>query len=142
MIVFHASTVQITNFYIPYGGLHLGGMHSALECALRKVYTGREAGIDVDTVYIHRCFLKALKPFEADDMGSDASWKRLNQTLIATATDFDCIKYTNKYEVDVVPSYCLFDASLVEILDCSTMHMDMAEDILHGTYTDDYRYEY
>ncbi|SOK58312.1 hypothetical protein [Yersinia phage fHe-Yen9-04] len=142
MIVFHASTVNITNFYIPYGGLHVGGIHSAIECALRKVYAGRDEGFDVDTIYIHRCFLNVQKPFEADDMGSDVSWKRLNKTLIATETDFDCIKYINKYEPDIVSSYCLFDTNLIEILDCNSMHMDMAENILNGVYNDEYRYSW
>lgn len=140
MIVFHASTVKITNFHIPFGGLHLGGMHSALECALRKIYAAQDE--DIDTVYIHRCFLTAHKLYEADDMGCSVSWKRLNQTLLSSDTDFDGIKYINKYEPDIVPSYCLFDPSLVEILDCSTMNVNMVESILHGTYTDDYRYEY
>lgn len=140
MIVFHASTVKINEFYIPYGGLHLGGIHSAVECALRKLYEGKEKGFDIDTIHIHRCELVGTKLYESDDLGSDASWRRLNNVLKLQNEDFEIIKYINKYEPDVLPSYCVFDPKYVKILDHSTMHLDNAEDLLNGIYDDEYRY--
>lgn len=141
MIVFHASTVKIEEFYIPFGGLHFGGIHSALECALRKLYQGREAGYDIDTVHIHRCELIGTKYYESDDLGSDIGWCKLNDKLIKEKYDFEIIKYINKYEPDVLPSYCVFDQKYVKILDHSTMHLDKVEDILNGVFSDEYRYE-
>ena len=140
MIAFHASTVEIKEFYIPYGGLHLGGMMSAIECALRKLYAGRDEGLNIDKIYIHRCSITPGIEYDSQDMGSDVGWKRLNITLTRMAEDFDYIKYINKYEPDILPSYCFFDTSRIQILDCSTMHMDVAEDILNGTVQDVYRY--
>ncbi|AFC21503.1 hypothetical protein GAP32_055 [Cronobacter phage vB_CsaM_GAP32] len=142
MIVFHASTVKINDFYIPYGGLHFGGMHSALECALRKLYQGKEAGYDIDTIHIHRCELTGSKYYESDDLGSDVGWRKLYNNLTKNNVDFQIVKYINKYEPDVLPSYCVFDTSMVKILDHSTMHIDRVEDILNGVFSDEYRYNY
>lgn len=142
MIVFHAGTVKIEKFYIPYGGLHFGGMHSAIECALRHIHYGRLKGHDIDTIHIHRCELLSTSFYESEDMGGDSAWKKLNDELFDLDVDFDFIKYINKHEPDVVPSYCTFRTGLVKIIDHSTMHMDVAEDILNGTYSDEYRYSY
>ena len=142
MIVFHAGIVKIEEFYIPYGGLHFGGIHSALECAMRKLYDGRRKlnDLTIDTIHIHRCELLSTTFYESEDMGGDHSWKTLNDTLFEQDVDFDIIKYINKHEPDVLPSYCTFRTDVVKILDHSTIHMNRAEDILNGTLSDEYRY--
>lgn len=142
MIVFHASTVPIDEFYILYGGLHFGGVHSAIKCALQKLYEGRSEGHDIENIYIHKCFLTGTKFHESKDMGSDSGWRSLNNTLIQQMSDFEIIKYINEYELDVVPSYCVFNTRYIKLLECSEMHMDTAEDILCGKNNDEFRYVY
>lgn len=142
MIVFHASTVSINEFYMPYGGLHFGGMMSAIQCSLRHLYEEREKGSIIDTIYIHRCFIDDVHMYDGTDAGNNIGWQKQYIQAQQEDTRYNCIKYTNQYEPDILPSYCLFDLSKVQILDCSTMHMDTAEDILCGIYTDEYRYSY
>lgn len=135
MIVFHASTVHIEEFYIPYGGLHVGGYQSAIECALRKLYEGRGKGHYIDHIHIHQCELISTNPYESFDEGSDEGWRKLHNVLLRDNVIFDSIKYINEYEPDIMPSFCLFDTTNIKILDHSTMHMDIAEDILNGQFT-------
>lgn len=132
MIVYHASTVKIEKFYIPYGGLHFGGIYSALECAMRHIYRGREKGIDISTIHIHRCELTGSTIYESDDLGGDHDWHKLNDNLFNLGIKYDIIKYINRYEPDTTSSYCIFRDNLVKILDYSTMHMDNVEDMLRG----------
>lgn len=140
MIVFHAGLVKIEEFYIPYGGLHFGGIRSALECALRHLHYGNLKHRNLDTIHIHKCELLSDSFYESEDKGGDHSWKTLNDELFEKDIDFDIIKYTNEHEPDIVPSYCIFRTDLVRILEHSTMHMDIAEDILNGIIDDEYRY--
>lgn len=141
MIAFHASTVQIDEFYIPYGGLHLGGVMSAIDCALYKLKQGRRKfGPTLDSIYIHRCVIDVGVEYEVTDQGSDAGWRKLYNKLLDYDIEYDYIKYINEYEPDIVPSYCFFEPSRIKILDCTKMNMDKAEDILNGVITDEYRY--
>lgn len=140
MIVFHASTVEIEKFYIPYGGLHFGGMLSAVECAMRKLYEGRAKGHDIDTIYIHRCRIAEGNEYDSIDLGSDKMWRGFDKYL--KDNNFHYIKYINQFEPDIVPSYCFFELDRIQLLDVSVMHMDVAEDLLNGLYQDEYRYQY
>jgi hypothetical protein len=143
MIVFHASTVKIEEFYVPFGGLHLGGMMSAVDCALLKLKQDRRhlRDLTLDSIYIHRCLIELGEEYEAKDQGSDSGWKKLYYQLLNDEVDYDYIRYINEYEPDVVPSYCFFETSKIKILDCTKMHMDVAEDYLRGIHADQYRYD-
>lgn len=125
--VYHCSTVEIESFYIPYGGLHLGGINSALEAALRKI----RASDDGQYIYLHRVLLNIDNPYDVEDCGSNELWDGIIQYL-TTKTDHDSIRYVNKFEPDMVPSYAVFDVSRVQIKSCTKLHQDEAEDILNG----------
>lgn len=137
MIVFHASTVKIDEFYIPYGGLHFGGHLSSIKCALRKLYEGRSKEHDIEHIHIHCCDLTSINPYESNDKGSDVEWRRLHNILLRENVIYDSVKYINEYEQDIMPSFCIFKTNNIKILDHSTMHMDVAEDILNGQFTFD-----
>ena len=70
MKLYHASTVEIDNFYIPYGGLHMGGKHSALEAALRKLRSPLNV-VDACTVYLHTLEVDVDNVLLCEDLGSD-----------------------------------------------------------------------
>lgn len=135
MIVFHASTVKIEEFYIPYGGLHVGGYQSAIECALRKLYTARDNGNMIEHIHIHRCVLDDLISYDGYDAGNNIGWQKMFNRALVENPNYNSIKYINEYEPDIMPSFCLFDTTNIKILDHSTMHMDIAEDILNGKFT-------
>ena len=142
MIAFHASTVEINEFYIPYGGLHLGGMRSAVICALRKLYNLRDEGSCEEHIYIHRCFLDNLVLYEGTDAGNNLGWQKMFDKALLENPNYNTIKYINEYELDVVPSYSVFKKDNIKIIDRTKMHMDLAEDILRGISVDEYRYDY
>ncbi len=143
MIVFHASTVKIDEFYVPYGGLHLGGMHSAVDCALEKLKQERRRtrDLEMDRIYIHRCVIEHGVEVEARDMGSDAGWKRLYYKLLNEDIEYDYIRYINEYEPDVVPSYCFFSTDKIKIIDCTEMKMEDAGNFLRGIHDVQYCYD-
>lgn len=124
MILYHASTVKISEFYIPYGGLHLGGLYSSLEAALRKLRSN-DCPLYEETVYLHRVQVDLGRIACMDDLGGDQEWRDV------FSTDYDSVQYVNKYEPDVEPSYMVWDASRVRVLDVDPIHMDDAEDMIN-----------
>lgn len=135
MILYHASTVKIEKFYIPYGGLHVGGLHSALEAALRKIRN--YDGPFEQHVYVHRLEVDTGRVFEYDDMGDDEGWR----TVIARyGNDCDTIEYKNCFEPDVVNSFLIWDAKRVKILDVDILSHDEAEDKLNEFYEENNLY--
>lgn len=133
MILYHASTVKIDKFYIPYGGLHVGGVHSALEAALRKIRS--YDGPFTQHVYIHRLEVDIGRSILYDDMGDDEGWR----TLIARHKDeCDTVEYRNSFEPDVVNSFLIWDATRVTILDIDVMSQDEAEDKLNEFYEENH----
>lgn len=135
MILYHASTVKIEEFYIPYGGLHIGGRHSALEAALRKVRGYN--GTDVLEVFIHRLEVDTGRVMLYSDVGSDYNWRMAIQCY---GDDCDSIEYYNKYEPDITNSYLIWDAMRVKILDVEVMSHDEAEDKLNEFYEENNLY--
>lgn len=127
MILYHCSTVKIEDFYIPYGGLHMGGIHSALEAALRKIRA--YDGADVLDVYVHRLEVDTGRSEYCDDMGSCDGWRLVMDS--AKSAGFDSIEYKNVFEPDVVNSFVLWDTSRVKILSVDVMSQDEAEDKLN-----------
>lgn len=127
MILYHCSTVKIEDFYIPYGGLHMGGIHSALEAALRKIRA--YDGADVLDVYVHRLEVDTGRSEYCDDMGSCDGWRLVMDS--AKRDGFDSIEYKNVFEPDVVNSFVLWDTSRVKILSVDVMSQDEAEDKLN-----------
>lgn len=135
MILYHASTVKIQEFYIPYGGLHVGGLHSALEAALRKVRS--YDGSDELEVFVHRLEVDTGRVMAYDDMGDDHGWR---SAIVCYGKECDSIEYNNKFEPDVVNSFVLWDAKRVKILDVSIMSHDEAEDKLNEFYEENNLY--
>lgn len=124
MILYHASTVPISSFYIPYGGLHLGGMYSALEAALRKLRSDKNVHND-EVVYLHRVQVDLGRIVLMDDLGGDEEWRGV------FSTEYDSVQYVNSYEPDVVHSYMVWDTSRVQVIDVDPIHMDDAEDTIN-----------
>ena len=123
MILYHASTALFDKFYIPYGGLHLGGLHSALEAALRHLRSPRNDS-GACTVYLYQVHVQLGTVHCTEDLGGEDSWREV------FSTEYDSVQYDNKYELDNVPSYMVWDSSRVQIHSVQEMHMDEAEDIL------------
>lgn len=134
MKLYHASTVKIDNFYIPYGGLHMGGKHSALEAALRKLRSPLNV-VDADTVYLHTLEVDVDNVLLWTDMGSDDEWRGVIE--YCELNGYDAVQYKNDYEPDTVPSYMIWDASKVRIVEVDAMHMDDAEMIIED-FLDEY----
>lgn len=128
MILYHASTVKIDEFRIPYGGLHVGGLHSALEAALRKLRSDKNVD-DLQTVYVHKVHLNAPKTAYVEDLGDCQSWRKC---IDSQPEDINALEYMNRYEPDVVSSYVVWDTSVLEIVSVDVMHMDEAEDIINS----------
>ena len=115
--VFHASTESIEKFDFTYG-VHFGGIHSALEAALRH---GSEY------IYVHKCTLNPKLLTSSDDLGSTAAWDALQKDLLSNGV---CgARYMNKYEPDVVPSYFIVK-DVVEIVCCYVLTREEANKIL------------
>lgn len=135
MILYHASTVRITEFYVPYGGLHVGGLHSALEAALRKVR--QFDGCEELQVFVHRVEVDTGRIMKHDDMGDDHGWWL---SMNSVKNECDCIEYQNKFEPDIVNSFVFWDASRIKILDVDVMSQDEAEDKLNEFYEENNLY--
>lgn len=133
MLLYHASPVKIENFYIPFGGLHLGGKNSALEAALRKLRSPLNV-VDANTVHLHTCEVNVSKVYYSDDLGSDDSWRELIE--YCQANGYDAVQYKNEFEPDAVPSYMIWDVSIIRIVEVDPMHMDDAEMILEDFYAE------
>lgn len=131
MIVFHAGTVKIEEFYIPYGGLHVGGYQSAIRCALRKLYEERSNNNKIEHIHLHTCQLVDLIYYDGEDAGNNIGWQKMFNTALLENPNYNSIKYINKYEPDIMPSYSIFSTKNIKILDHSTIHMDVVEDILN-----------
>ncbi|EON8121465.1 hypothetical protein HI213_RS24255 [Escherichia coli] len=134
MKLYHASTVKIDNFYIPYGGLHMGGKHSALEAALRKLRSPLNV-VDACTVYLHTLEVDVDNVLLSEDLGSDDEWRSLIENC--TAQGYDAVQYKNDYEPDNVPSFMIWDTSKIRIIEVDAMHMDEAEMIIED-FLDEY----
>lgn len=130
MILYHASTVKIDDFYVPYGGLHVGGRHSALEAALRKVRS--YDGPDVLVIYLHRLDVDTGVSVEYDDMGDDEGWRKAMASC--QREGYNSIEYKNSFEPDVVNSFVLWEPSRIKILDVDVISHDEAEEIINEFY--------
>lgn len=124
LTLFHASPVNIKKFYIPYGGLHFGGINSALEAALRKVRISKSK-----IVYLHECTVNVNSFFECEDLCTHDDWERHIEYMKIHEKD-NVLKYKNKFEPDVVPSYVVWDENLVKIVNVKVLTQDEAEDIV------------
>lgn len=127
MILYHASTVKIDKFYIPYGGLHLGGINSALEAALRKLRSPLNV-VDANTVYLHKCRVDLGRIQYSKDLGGDEAWRTLIEEC--KRFDFHSVEYKNEYEFDIQNSFMIWDTARIEILEVDSIHMDDAEFML------------
>lgn len=130
MILYHASTVQIDEFFVPHGGIHTGGRHSALEAALRKV-RGDNANEDIK-IYVHRLDVELGRSVLLDDMGNCDSWRRM--IIDCDREGYNSIEYSNVYEPDVCNSYMIWEPSRIKVLSIEVLSQDAAEDIVNEFY--------
>jgi|AGFS01.1.fsa_nt_gi hypothetical protein len=130
MILYHASTVKIKDFYVPYGGIHMGGIHSALEAALRKVRN--YCGSGELEIYVHRLEVDLGRVVAMDDMGDCQAWR---DTINSCTRDgYNSVEYKNLFEPDTCNSYMIWEPERIEILSVEPMNQDEAEDIVNDFY--------
>lgn len=127
MILYHASTVKIDQFYIPYGGLHIGGIHSALEAALRKLISPLNV-VNADMVYLHKCSVDLGRIQYSKDLGGDDAWRTLIEEC--QRFGFESVEYKNEYEFDIQTSFMIWDTTRIQLLDVDPIHRDEAEMII------------
>ena len=124
IIVYHASPTCITKFNFK-NGVHFGGLNSAMEAGLRKMETPEY--YNQSQLYMHKCLLTLpSKIYDCDDLGSTEAW--LKEKERALKDNYSLIRYLNKYEPDVVPSYYVLDSSLLQIISCNKTTTD---ELLH-----------
>lgn len=128
MILYHASTVKIEQFYIPYGGLHLGGINSALEAALRKLRSPLNV-VNADMVYLHKCIVDLGRITRVNDLGGDEAWRTLIEEC--RCLDFNSVQYKNEFEPDSVDSFMIWDTTRIKIISVDVIHIDDAEDMVN-----------
>jgi hypothetical protein len=128
MIVFHASNVKITRFRFGPDGVHVGGLLSALEAALRKT------NHPDDVIYVHKIRIpNDLPTLVCDDEGNAVRWRK----VITQALDdgYDLIKYVNKYEQDKTPSYIMLDSRVDPVILNTTVYtIEDAEEALDAEW--------
>ena len=101
MNLYHAGLREIKKFDLSKG-CHFGGKNSALEAALRKV------PFDTNTiVYLHKVSVpnEVLRIYETFDAGCDENWQSMIEFVIRYG--HNAIKYSNKYEPSIYPSFVL-----------------------------------
>lgn len=130
MLLYHASTVKIKDFYVPLGGIHVGGRFSALEAALRKVRSSDDP--NVSQVYVHLLEVDVGRSMDIEDMGGCDAWRC--SMYIAQRDGFDSLEYKNNFEPDVTTSYVLWEPNRIKVLKCYVLSQDEAEDVLNEFY--------
>lgn len=129
MIVYHASLSLIKKFnFFNKNGVHFGGLMSAYEAALRKCTSMEE------DIKIYKCRLNLNNNFFlSDDVGSHDEWK--NVIIETKNQNISIIKYQNKYEPDITPSFIVLKEGFIEILEVSTIKAKKVEkEILFKNY--------
>lgn len=106
MKVYHASPVLFDEFAMQSGGLHFGGKHSALQAIERHIL-----GNESDEFYLYTVELDTAACVESYDARDAISWD-----WERNATGCDVLRYTNRYEQDISPSYAVFDLSKIKII--------------------------
>lgn len=123
-ILYHCSNVLIEQFDYSEG-VHFGGMLSALEAGLRKEGNG--------VLYLHKIELETNQElYYVDDLCNKKNWDMLRHEMRKIGRT--CVKYTNKYEPDSVPSYFVVDGSCVKLLSVKTVASEEAERICSLMY--------
>lgn len=129
---YHAGLSRIEKFYLPYGGLHMGGKGSALEAALRKLRKEPEG-----FVFLHEVLVDDEYVLPNDDLGDAHSWER-SWDLMSSRLNFPLSgwEYKNLFEPDIRNSICLFRLEVIKSVKVSDIFtLDQAEDEL-VTYED------
>lgn len=111
--VYHCGLDHIQKFDFS-NGVHFGGIHSALEAALRHVSKETRK---TSTIYVHECLIDLSdnnRIVEEEDLGSNESWQDYANDILLE-TDITVVKYVNRYEPDIHPSYYVLDPTLVKI---------------------------
>lgn len=122
--VYHCSLSHITEFDFSKG-VHFGGLYSALEAALRHVYPHRR---NIETIYIHECLLEIPdNVLEEDDLGSNENWQTYALRNMRN-NGIDVLQYTNRYEVDIHPSYYVLDGSYITLKNVKKLRPYEAEE--------------
>ena len=123
--VYHCGLSHIKNFNFS-DGVHFGGIHSALEAALRHVYKSQKGS---STIYVHECLLDISDKHaivDENDLGSNEAWMNYVDNIL-NGTDISVVRYINRYEPDVDPSYYVLEPSLIKLKKVRTLRPHEAE---------------
>ncbi len=124
-IYYHAGLSRISDFYIPYGGLHMGGQGSALEAGLRKLRQSGEGNL-----FLHKVLVNDQSLVEINDLGDSHSWQKSWDYSSQEANSIHSgWIYTNNFEPDPKKSICIFDLKIINSIEsCDILSLDEAED--------------
>lgn len=108
IIALHASPFHFDAFEMRLGGLHFGGIQSATVAVNRHLLRKR---IHNSIFYLYTVRIKSHNVVNAQDMGGAQDWEEEADYLKA-----EVLKYVNRHEPDIKPSYAVFNTSCIEIL--------------------------
>lgn len=108
IIALHASPVRFDKFEMRLGGLHFGGIQSATVAVNRHLLRNRD---NTGIFYLYKVKITSNNVVNSQDAGEAHDWEEEANFLNA-----DVLKYVNRYEPDVKPSYAVFNTSCIEIL--------------------------
>lgn len=109
---YHAGLDSIKEFYIPFGGLHMGGKGSALEAALRKLRSQEDDAKLRGSIILHSVHVDDSNLLQGEDLGNALSWEKSWDNQLSPYGYFGW-KYKNIFEPDTTDSICLFNLRCV-----------------------------
>jgi hypothetical protein len=117
--IYHCSPDEIKEFNFDFG-VHFGGFFSALEAGYRKLNNiNMKYNCEQEIVYMHTCVLDACKVYVCDDVGGFDAWNI--EIDLAKKAGYDVLKYQNKYEPDLQPSYLVLNKKLIQLVKIETL---------------------
>ena len=137
--IYHCSPDEILEFDFS-NGVHFGGFFSALEAGNRKLNmlkTKYES--EQEIVYLHTCILDVNNVYVCDDVGGFDAWNI--EIALAKKSGYDVLKYQNKYEPDVQPSYLVLNKNLIQLVKIETLTEKFVINKLESCWqTDNFEY--
>ena len=121
IIALHASPCRFDKFEMRLGGLHFGGIQSAVVAVNRHLLRNKNHS---GTFYLYKVKIKSHNVVSTQDAGEAHDWEDEANFLKA-----EVLKYVNRYEPDVTPSYAVFNTSCIEIL---SVQEESTKDYLDG----------
>lgn len=108
IIALHASPHRFDRFEMRLGGLHFGGIQSATVAVNRHLLRQRNHS---GTFYLYKVKIISDNVVSTQDAGGAEEWEEEADFLKA-----EVLKYINRHEPDVKPSYAVFNSSCIEII--------------------------